>query len=175
MSIKIKLIGSMVVLLLVMLLSISYGYVAGQSIINSTSYVEEVTFPALDDATLLFNIVAETRDLIKTGYEEMDKDMIDDIRHDIHLFNDVVVKIMKSGDGERIRSIQMQYEEYCQNGIALIETYYDTEDALAVADMVAQIVPVASQLQKGIKEYRSAMSEDFAKTLGGIREYSKSY
>lgn len=169
MTLRLKLIGGLLLCFFVALVTIFYGGLSGQSISDNSEVLREQTFPALEEARALQQIVASTKLIFQDALETSDPELLDSANLEKEKFRRITQEIFaKTGDSDIIQLGKL-FENYVQRATRQLSLLIRNQPIDELFDMGTR------ELDQKIQEYRADKLEAFTNSLHSMQTKATSF
>lgn len=169
MTLRIKLIGGLLLCFFVALVTIFYGGLSGQSISDKSKILREVTFPSLEEARALQQIVSDTKLLFQDALETSDLELLDSAQFYQNNFQDITQRIYRGSKDQDVITLGALYQNYVQNAKRQVYAVVNEEPIKEFFDLGTQ------QLDDMISTYRQNKRVAFMTSLQSMQSEATSF
>jgi len=170
MSLRVKLVYGALVVSLGGLLGIGYGILGSRHIRQVVTQTVETTYPALDTAVELQQLVEQTRTIVLGAIETEDADMLEDLNAVGARVESIVGRVRAKAadpDLDDLEEIRRAYGVYTANARRIVNVFISEGTEAIVQDM-PKIAADATALLQSIQAYRRDKESDLKQDLNGI-------
>lgn len=159
MTLRLKLIGGLLLCFFVALVTIFYGGLSGQSISDSSKLLRKQTFPALEDARALQKIVAETKQVLQDAMDTSDELLLDSAAAKQELFQKVTQEIYAQTGDQALIDLSQSFETYVSRASTQVATIISGKSIQELFDLGTM------RLDREIRQYREGKKDAFLENL----------
>lgn len=175
MTLKFKLIGGLILILIAALSCALYGIIGSRQIIEGALHVENEDFPILSQIQDLEKIVADTRKTIIYGYDELDEVIFEDI---LFLKDEFIIK----SDSLKLKVKDKELDDICDSYLSYVETaeimlkkHISSGGKASIEQEIASIGTITFALNNKIRIFHRKKESAFRQELFKIRSYSENF
>lgn len=165
MSLKLKLLGGIVLIVLTSFACIGFGLISSKDIFRSVYIIEKVTFPSLNKADVLTQAVKSTNEAIIAAIDG-DEDFEKDVNISKQKFLRTVTFVMNTFPDQRLREIEKEYLNYVSEGIKFGNKVL--KDSNAISDDLQIVSGMSLKINKKIENFQSEKLKEFRSALNRI-------
>lgn len=175
MNLKPKALISLAIILLSVNIAVGYGIYGSDLIIDKSSQVENISYPSLNDATKLVEIVKKTKATILTAIYEEDEDLLLEVEEYSQEFTSIIEKLQALDHDKNLTETHKRYQEYQKNGVDVVTRYIVDGADDNIVQRGQKIATDATSINADIETYRLKKFADFSSALGEMRKQSKRF
>ncbi len=175
MNLKPKALISLTLILLSVNIAIGYGIYGSDLIIDKSSHVENISYPSLNDATKLVEIVKKTKTTILTAIYEEDEDLLLEVEEYNQEFSDIIEKLQALDHDKNLAEAHKRYQHYQKSGVDIVTRYIVDGASDDIVKRGQEIASDAISINTDIENYRLNKFIDFSNALDDMRKQSKNF
>lgn len=144
-------------------------------IIDNAAQVENISYPALDKAIRLEEIVKETKKIIFDAIYEDNTEILENIDHLSGNLNEIINQLTALEPNSELTAIQQHYTEYQAFGRKVVHNYIVKGVTDNIQEEGKSLAKKSDSINQEIYEYRSKKYDEFSFALAKIRKQSSTF
>ena len=172
MSLKLKLIGAVLIIAITSLACIGYGDFGSSRIIDTVNLVRHGTYPVLINSTQLRQLVRDSNNAILLAIDG-DEFFEEDLKDAQLKFNKTVDDMLQSQEDKQLIDIRDRYNEYVESG--LIEGRRMLKDTDTDPATIQEVSMKSLQITKDISLFTENKEKAFSRALDDIISFAKNF
>lgn len=175
MNLKTKSLLSVSLILLTVSSVVGYGIMGSGMIIGNAAHVENISYPALNKAIHLEEIVKETKKTIFDAIYEDNSEILDGVNILSDDFNNTIEELIALEPDSELVDIKEKYNEYQSFGREAVHDYIVKGETNNIQEKAKSLSEKAESIINKINTYRTKKYNDFKFSLKNIQKQSTTF